>query len=215
MYEQVARVGNALSSPKRIELLELLAQSEKSVDDLANELGIDIKLASAHLRSLRQANLVLSRRDGKRVFYRLSGQDVAVLAVFLKQVARNHLLELDQALRAFSQDPGTMTQKSRKQLLSDAKQGNIIMLDVRPDEEFLYAHLPYARSIPLKELAKRLKELPEEIDIVAYCRGPYCKMSEEAVALLRARGLRASVLAEGVSEWKAAGLALSSTAAEH
>jgi rhodanese-related sulfurtransferase/DNA-binding transcriptional ArsR family regulator len=208
LYEQVARVGKALASSKRLEMLEMLAQGEKSVDVLAGEVAIDIKLASAHLKSLREARLVQSRREGKRIVYRLSGADVAQLGVNLRQVAEEHLVELQMALRQMMAEPDRLAQVGRKELLAQAKRGEVVVLDVRPPDEFDAAHLPYARSVPLPELAQRLAELPQDVEIVAYCRGPFCLMSDEAVKLLRAHGYRARKTFDGISEWQAAGLPL-------
>jgi rhodanese-related sulfurtransferase/DNA-binding transcriptional ArsR family regulator len=206
LYEQVARVGKALASPKRLEMLELLAQGEKSVEALAGAVAVDVKLASAHLRALKEARLVQSRRDGKRVFYRLSGRDVAHLGVALREVAEEHLLELRMALKQMMAEPERLAQVGRKQLLARARRGEVLVIDVRPQDEYDTAHLPYARSMPLSELAHRLAELPRDAEIVAYCRGPFCLMSDEAVALLTKRGFRARKTADGVSEWQAAGL---------
>lgn len=206
LYAQVARVGKALASPKRLEMLDMLAQGEKSVDLLAGEVGVDIKLASAHLKSLKAARLVQTRRDGKRIVYRLSGPDVAQLGVGLRQVAEAHLLELRVALQQMLAEPEALAQLGRKDLLAQARRGELVVLDVRPADEFDTAHLPHARSLPLSELALRLAELPLGLDIVAYCRGPFCLMADEAVRLLRAQGYRARKTADGVSEWQAAGL---------
>ena len=206
LYEQVARVGKALASPKRLEMLEMLAQGEKSVDALAEAVAVDIKLASAHLKALKEARLVVSRRDGKRMLYRLSGQDVAQLGVTLRQVAEEHLVELRLAVQQLVADPAQLTQVGRQALMAQARRGDVVVLDVRPPQEFATAHLPYARSMPLGELAQRLSELPRDVEIVAYCRGPFCLMSDEAVALLQAQGFRARKTSDGVSEWQAAGL---------
>lgn len=208
LYEQVARVGKALASPKRLEILEMLAQGEKSVEALADVVAIDVRLASAHLKSLREARLVESRREGKRILYRLSGTDVARLGVGLREVAEEHLVELQLALQQMMAAPDTLVQVDRKALMAQARRGEVVMLDVRPVEEFDTAHLPYARSMPLAELGKRLSELPRDVEIVAYCRGPFCLMSDEAVRLLTRRGFRARKTTDGVSEWRAAGLPL-------
>jgi len=208
LYEHVARVGKAVSSPKRLELIELLAQGEKSVDALAAELSVDIKLASAHLRVLREARLIASRRDGKYVYYRLAGSDVAGLWVTLREVAEEHLLELRMVLERMVADPATLASIGREALLEQARQGAVIVIDVRPRDEFATAHLPFARSMPVAEIEQRLSELPRGKDIVAYCRGPFCLLSDEAVALLAARGYRARKISDGVSEWQAAGLPL-------
>lgn len=211
LYEQVARVGKALASPKRLEILEMLAQGEKAVETIAGEVGIDVKLASAHLKALKEARLVQVKRDGKRMIYRLSGTDVAQLGVTLRQVAEEHLVELRLALQQLMAEPERLAQVGRKELLAQAKRGDVVVLDVRPPEEFDTAHLPYARSVPLPELAQRLAELPRDVEIVAYCRGPFCLMSDEAVKLLRAHGYRARKTFDGISEWQAAGLPLGTT----
>lgn len=208
LYEQVARVGKALASPKRLEILEMLAQGEKAVETVAAEVAIDVKLASAHLKALKEARLVQVRREGKRMIYRLSGVDVAQLGVTLRHVAEEHLLELRMALQQMMAEPDRLTQVGRKELLAQAKRGEVVVLDVRPPEEFDTAHLPFARSVPLAELAHRLSELPRDVEIVAYCRGPFCLMSDEAVKLLREHGYRARKSFDGVSEWQAAGLPL-------
>ncbi len=208
LYEQVARIGKAVSSPKRLELLELLAQGEKTVEVLATELAIDVKLASAHLKALKAARLVEHRREGKYMVYRLSGDDVAQLWVTLRLVAEEHLVELQLALQKMVAAPEQLTQASRKELLAQAKRGELIVLDVRPEEEYAVAHLPYARSMPVAEIERRLAELPKGREIVAYCRGPFCLFSEEAQQLLKRKGYRVRKLLDGVAEWQAAGMPL-------
>lgn len=212
LYEQVARIGRAVSSPKRLEILELLAQGEKSVETLAGELSIDVKLASAHLRSLKAARLVDTRRDGKYVVYRLSGTDVANLWVVLREVAEEHLLELRVALQQMVSDPDKLASIGREALLQQARNGEVLVIDVRPREEYDVAHLPFARSMPVAEIERRLSELPRDRQIVAYCRGPFCLLSDEAVDLLAARGFEVRKIRDGVSEWKAAGLPLAAGA---
>lgn len=213
LYEQVARIGKALASPKRLELLELLAQGEKTVEMLAAALAIDLKLASAHLKALAAARIVASRRDGKYRWYRLSGPDVAQLWVRLRDVAETHLAELRVALHAMAGTPETLVATAREALLAQARSGAIVVIDVRPRDEYDTAHLPFARSLPLAELEARLAELPADKDIVAYCRGPFCVFADTAVRLLTARGYRARKLRDGVSEWQAAGLPLARVAA--
>jgi rhodanese-related sulfurtransferase/DNA-binding transcriptional ArsR family regulator len=208
LYEHVSRIGKALASPKRLELLEMLAQGEKTVDTLAVELSIDIKLASAHLKSLRDARLVTSRREGKFIHYRLSGPDVAGLGVKLREVAEEHLLELRLALNQMAAEPGQLAPVDRHVLMEQARRGDVVVIDVRPSDEYEAAHLPYARSMPLSEVEKHLASLPRDKEIVAYCRGPFCLLSDEAVALLQAQGYRARKVSDGVSEWLAAGLPL-------
>ena len=211
LYEQVARVGKALSSPKRLEILEMLAQGEKAVETISADVAIDNKLASAHLKALKEARLVKTRRDGKRIFYSLTGLDVAQLGVTLREVAQEHLIELRLALQQMMAEPERMSRVGRKELMAQAKRGEVIVLDVRPQVEFDTAHLPHARSLPLSELTQRLAELPRDVEIVAYCRGPFCLMSDEAVALLSAHGFRARKSFDGVSEWLAAGLPVAKT----
>jgi len=206
LYEQVARIGKAVSSPKRLEMLELLAQGEKAVEVLAAELSIDVKLTSAHLRTLKKARLVVPRRDGRYINYRLAGKDVASLLINLRDVAEDHLVDLKLALRHIVDSPSQLNAVSRKALLEQATQGEVIVIDVRPQTEYDAAHLPFARSMPLAELENRLLELPADKEIVAYCRGPFCLLSDEAVALLSAHGYRIRKISDGVSEWQAAGL---------
>jgi len=208
LFEQVARIGLATASPKRLELLDLLAQGEKSVEVLADELSISIKLASSHLKVLRTARLVEARRSGKFVFYRLSGSDVADLWVSMREVAQEHLVELRVALDDMAFAPDKLASVSRKQLMDQAKRGEVIVIDVRPLEEFEQAHLPFARSMPVSEIAQRIAELPKSIEIVAYCRGPFCLFSEEAAQLLEAKGRKVSKVLDGVAEWQSAGMPL-------
>ncbi len=211
LYEQVARIGKAVSSPKRLELLELLAQGEKTVEVLAGELSIDMQLASAHLKVLKAARLVESRRDGKYMVYRLSSDDIANLWVTLRLVAEEHLVELQMALQRMVAAPDKLAQVSRSALLEQARRGELIVIDVRPQQEYEVAHLPFARSMPLPEIERRLAELPKDLDIVAYCRGPFCLLSDEALRLLAGKGYRVRKLMDGVAEWRAAGMPLEKT----
>jgi len=206
LYEHVARIGKALASPKRLELIELLAQGEKTVDLLAMQTGMDMRLASAHLRTLREARLVETRREGKFIHYRLSDRDVARLWMNVREVAEEHLVEVRLALDQMATSPDVLSPESRDSLLAKASRGDIVVIDVRPDAEYAAGHLPHARSMPLSELRKHLAELPPGKQIVAYCRGPFCLMSDEAVSLLRRRGFTAHKIADGVTEWQASGL---------
>lgn len=215
LYEQVARIGKAVASPKRLELLEMLAQGEKTVEVLAADLSIDVKLTSAHLKALKEARLVASRRDGKYVIYSLSGADVAGLWLMLRQVAEEHLVELQLALRQMADDPAKLVSVSRETFLEQARRGDVLVIDVRPENEYDSAHLPFARSMPLAEIERRLAELPRDKDIVAYCRGPFCLLSDEAVALLTRRGYRARKILDGVTEWQAAGLPIEAGVKDH
>ncbi|MDX1253407.1 MAG: metalloregulator ArsR/SmtB family transcription factor [Gammaproteobacteria bacterium] len=208
LYEQVSRIGKAISSPKRLELLELLVQGEKTVEKLADLAHIDVKLASAHLKALREARLVGTRRDGKYVHYRLTNNDVADLLVKVREVAEEHLIELRVALGQMSATPNLLSSETRESLLAKAKAGDVVVIDVRPNDEYASAHLPFARSIPLDELQKRIDELPPGKPVVAYCRGPYCVMSDAAVELLRNKGFSAHKITDGVGEWRATGLPL-------
>ena len=211
LFEHVARIGKAVSSPKRLELLALLAQGEKTVELLAAESSINVKLASAHLKALRESRLVNFKKDGKFVVYRLSGDDVAGLWVTLRQLAEEHLIELRVALDQMVADPKQLVSMDREALLNRAERGEVIVIDVRPRQEYDRAHLPFARSMPLEEIGQRLAELPRDKDIVAYCRGPFCLFSEEAYQLLNASGYRVRKLLDGVSEWRAAGMPLAET----
>jgi rhodanese-related sulfurtransferase len=206
LYAQVARIGKAVSSPKRLELIELLCQGEKPVERLAAEAEISLKLASAHLKELRQAHLVETRKKGKYVYYRLTSEAVADFWVGIRSLAEDRLLELRAALLKLAEDIHTLTPMSREELLVRAKEGEVMVLDVRPEAEFQAGHLPYAQSMPLEELKKRLADLPRDKPVVAYCRGPFCLMAKEAVELLRQEGFSAIRLEDGVAEWRASGL---------
>lgn len=206
LYAQVARIGKAVCSPKRLELIELLAQGEKPVERLAAEAEISLKLASAHLKELRQAHLVESRKEGKHVYYRLTSLAVADFWVAIRSLAEDRLLELRAALAKLSEHVHELTPLSREELLAQVEQGEVVVLDVRPKTEFAAGHLPYAQSMPLAELQKRLAELPRDKPVVAYCRGPFCLMAQEAVELLNREGFRAIRLEDGVAEWRAHGL---------
>lgn len=206
LYEQVARIGKALASPKRLELIELLCQGEKSVETLAAQSGMSLKLASSHLRELRLAQLVETRKDGKYVLYRLASLGVADLWVHLRSEAEERLVELQMALASLVEQKDPLERLDRAAILRKARAGEVVVLDVRPAEEFQAAHLPHARSVPLNELKKRLTDLPQDVPVVAYCRGPFCVLAKSAVDLLRKKGYQAFHLADGVAEWRARGL---------
>jgi rhodanese-related sulfurtransferase/DNA-binding CsgD family transcriptional regulator len=210
LYEQVARIGKAVASPKRLELIELLCQGEKSVELLASQAEISVKLASAHLRELRLARLVDTRKDGKYVVYRLTSASVADLWVSLRAQAEERLVELQVALSNLVSHGDELEGIDRKTMLKKAAAGELLVLDVRPAEEYAVAHLPHARSLPVDELKKRLAELPKDTPLVAYCRGPFCLMAKSAVDLLRKRGYQAFHLSDGVAEWRARGLPIAS-----
>lgn len=206
LYAQVARIGKVMASPKRLELVELLCQGEKSVELLAEQAGISVKLTSAHLRELRQGRLVEARKEGRHVLYRLADGEVANLWVVLRSVAEARLAELQQALSAMLDPEEALLPLDRVEVLRRAAAGEVIVLDVRPAQEYDTAHLPHARSLPVGELRQRLSELPPDVPVVAYCRGPYCLMARRAVELLRAEGRSARHLSDGVAEWRARGL---------
>lgn len=201
LYEQVARMAKAMASPKRLELMELLCQAPKSVDLLAREAGISIKLTSAHLKALRGARLVETERQGKNIIYRIASADIPRFWVLLRTLAEDRLLELQDALRTLASSGNEWRGADRAELLRKAQDGEVVVIDVRPPNEYAQAHFPHARSMPLAELRARLEELPRDKPVVAYCRGPYCLMSADAVRLLQEHGYTAQQLREGVAEW--------------
>ncbi len=204
LFAQFARVGKALANPKRLELLDLLAQGERPVEALAAAAGLSVTLTSAHLQTLRQAGLLAVRRHGTKAYYRLAGDDVARLYALVRAVAHAHLPDVEAARAAYL-GPET-EQVDRDELLRRVRAGDVVVLDVRPAEEYAAGHIPGAISIPLPELAQRLAELPADREIVAYCRGAYCVLAHDAVRLLTASGRRARRLAEGMLEWRLADL---------
>lgn len=208
LYAQVARMGKAISSPKRLELIEILCQGEKTVEQLAADAQISVKLASAHLKELRQAQLVEARRDGKYVHYRVASHAVGDFWVALRTLAEDRLVELQLALAQLAEHSDELSPLAPEELLARAARGEVVVIDVRPREEYDTGHLPHAQSMPLDELRARIRELPRRKPVVAYCRGPFCLWGKEALALLRDEGLRASRLQAGVAEWRAAGLPL-------
>jgi rhodanese-related sulfurtransferase/DNA-binding transcriptional ArsR family regulator len=211
LYEQFARVGKALASGTRLELLDLLAQGERDVASLAAAADLGMTTASAHLQTLRRANLVTSRRDGTRILYRLAGPDVADLYARLRDVARSHLADVEAARLAYLGDDGGQP-VTRDELRRLGRTTAVTVLDVRPRAEYAAGHIPGAVSIPLDELADRLAELPDDGSIVAYCRGAYCVLAHDAVRLLAAHGRPATRLAEGMLEWRLADLPVATSA---
>jgi rhodanese-related sulfurtransferase len=206
LYAQFARLGHALSSPKRLELLDLLCQCEKTVETLAEQAVMSVANTSQHLQVLRTARLVDGRKDGVFVHYRLADNEVCNFFRSLRRLADNRIAEIDRIIADYFGALPHLQPIDRKILLKRAKAGEVVILDVRPEDEFAAGHLPFAKSVPLSELKRKLKELSPKIEIVAYCRGPYCVLAQEAVTFLRSRGLRASRLEDGVIEWKEAGL---------
>lgn len=209
LYVELSRIAKALSSPSRLQLVQILAQSERTVEALGRELGLSTANVSHHLQALREARLVEARKEGAFVFYRLAGPDVFELANQLRQVGERRLAEMERLVQGYYRARDSMEAVPRDELLRRAREGAIV-LDVRPEEEYRAGHIAGAMSVPLDELASRLDELPRDKEIVAYCRGPYCFMAFEAVRLLRARGRSARRLEEGFPEWVAAGLPVAS-----
>jgi len=206
LFSQFARIGKALSNANRLELIEYLAQGERGVEALSQVSGLSIANTSQHLQQLRQAGLVQARKDGQRVYYRLTSEDVVVLLNTLRTVADRHLADVDQLVRTYLDSRDALEPVDPEELLKRVRRGQITVLDVRPPEEFAAGHLPGAINIPLAELEQHLNDLDSGKEIVAYCRGPYCVLSYDAVAQLRANGFSARRLEDGYPEWKLAGL---------
>jgi rhodanese-related sulfurtransferase/DNA-binding HxlR family transcriptional regulator len=205
LYAEFAAVGKVLGNPSRLELLDLLAQGARSVDDLASAAGLGTSTCSAHLQTMREAGLVGARREGKRVFYSLAGDDVARLWDHLRRVAQQHRPHTEAARRAYL-GPADTAAVDTDELLRRLGAGEVVVLDVRPHPEYAGGHLPGAVHIPLDELADRLEELPGDREVVAYCRGRYCVLAHDAVRLLDAHGVPARRAADGVLEWRLAGV---------
>lgn len=210
LFDQFAHVGKALASGKRLELLDLLAQGERSVESLARAAQLGMSTASAHLQTLKRANLVGTRREGTKIYYRLAGTDVAALYALVRTVASVHLPDVERARAAYlgSDDAEHV---SRDELLRRAEGGDVVVLDVRPREEYDAGHIPGAMSIPVEELADKLDDIPVDQEIVAYCRGSYCVLAHDAVRLLSAHGRSARRLADGMLEWRLAELPVETT----
>ncbi len=206
LYEAFARTAKAASHPRRVELLELMAQGERTVEALAQAAGMGVKNASAHLQVLARSRLITGRRQGTRVFYRLDGDDVAEFIVAVRDLARSRLAEVDQVVRDYFLARDVLEPVSRAELAERARQGQVVILDVRPVEEFAAGHIPGALSAPLAELDDALARIPRRAEIVAYCRGPYCVLAPQAVERLRADGYQTRRLADGLPEWRLAGL---------
>jgi ArsR family transcriptional regulator len=210
LYAEFASVARALGPRHRLEIIEHLAQGERGVEALADRVGLSIANASQHLQQLRRAGLVASRRDGKFVLYRLADETVLGLIAALSGIAERNLAEVDRIRRSYFDDRDSMEPVSREELLQRTRAGLVTVLDVRPADEFEVGHVPGAVNIPLGDLEARLTELDSDHEIVAYCRGPWCVLSFEAVAALRARGFKVRRLADGLPEWRAAGLPVES-----
>ena len=206
LFLQFAAVAKAMSHAHRLELLELLAQGERNVEAVAERAGLSIANASQHLQQLRRSGLVTARREGKHVRYRLSDDAVVTALAALRRIAELHVGEAQKVVAGYFRERDAMEPVARKELVRRIRDGLVTVLDVRPADEFATGHLPNAINIPLKDLKRRLREISPKQEIVAYCRGPYCVLSFEAVAELRKRGFRARRLEDGFPEWRAAGL---------
>jgi len=205
IYEQFARLGKAISAPKRLELLDLLCQGPRTVEALAEQAGISVANASQHLQVLRAARLVETEKKGLYVEYRLAGDEVCTFFFALRGLAESRLAEVEQVAREYFEQRGAMEAVESEELLRRVRNGEVTVLDVRPPEEYRAGHIPGALSIPVGELKARLRELPKDREVVAYCRGPYCVMAVEAVKLLRKRGFTAHRLEQGIVDWRARG----------
>jgi rhodanese-related sulfurtransferase len=210
LYEQFARIGKAFSNPHRLEILELLAQGERTVEDLAGEVNLPIANASQHLHVLRAAQLVDVRRDGLYAYYRLSDERVFHLWQALRDLGELQLAEVNRLVQSFLQDRAPLNSINAVELIERMEAGDVLILDVRPKLEYRSGHIPEARSIPIDELEARLDELPREPEIIAYCRGPYCFFADEAVTLLQKHGYRARRLIDGLPDWQALNLPVES-----
>jgi len=206
VYAQLARVGKALSNGNRLELLEFVAQGPRSVEELAAMTRLSVANASKHLQELRRAGLVRGRKEGLRVFYEVAGPDMVTLIATLGHVAETRIAEVEQLVRTYITARDDLEPIPAAELLKRVKLGLVTVLDVRPAEEYTAGHLPGAINVPVEDLAKRLRKLPKGREVIAYCRGPYCLLSVDAVTLLRSKGLKARRLENGFPEWKAAGL---------
>jgi rhodanese-related sulfurtransferase/DNA-binding HxlR family transcriptional regulator len=206
LFEQFARIGKGLASGRRLELLELLAQGERTVEELARETGMSVANTSQHLRALREAQLVEVRREGLYARYRLANEHVFALWQALRELGSARLAEIRHIVETYLTDRESLSGITCEELSRRLKDRSVVLLDVRPEEEYQAGHVAGARSIPLTELRARLKELPKKKEIVAYCRGPYCVFADEAVALLRSHGRKATRLEAGFPDWKARGL---------
>lgn len=206
LYDQFARIGKAVAHPKRIELLDLLCQGERSVEVLADAAALTVTNASAHLKVLREARLVETRRDGTRIYYRLGSESVCELFFSLRDLAAERYAEVEMMVRDYFEARDQLEPITRDELLARADDGSVLILDVRPPEEYAAGHIPGAISVPLTDLEARLEGLPSDAEVVAYCRGRYCVMAPQALGLLRRHGFNARRLQDGLPEWRRAGL---------
>jgi rhodanese-related sulfurtransferase/DNA-binding MarR family transcriptional regulator len=206
LFDAFAEVAKALASGRRAELVDVLAQGERSVEELAGEIGQSVANTSHHLRSLAQAGLVRTRRDGTRIYYSLASDRVGELWAALRDVAAEHVAGIDRLAAVYLGDQDGAVPMTREELTRRLRRRDVVVIDVRPAPEFDAGHIPGARSVPPSEVRKRLRELPKNVAVVAYCRGPFCVYADDAVRLLRKRGFEARRLEDGFPEWKRAGL---------
>ena len=211
LFEQFARIGKALASPKRLEILDLLAQGERTVEEIARETAMPMANVSQHLQALKGACMVESRREGLYAYYRLADEGVFRTWQAVRAVGERRLAEIDRVVETFLEDRDALEAVGAAALMERLSDGNVVVLDVRPEEEYRAGHIPGALSVPVDVLEAALQTLPKDKEIVAYCRGPYCVFSDEAVTLLRSRGYQAKRLAEGLPDWRAKGLPVETT----
>jgi rhodanese-related sulfurtransferase/DNA-binding HxlR family transcriptional regulator len=208
LFNAFAEAAKALASGRRAEIIDVLAQGERSVEEMAAEIGQSVANTSHHLRALARAGLVRTRRDGTRIFYDLASEHIVELWSALRKVAAEHVAGIERLATTYLGDRSGLDVISREELAARLRRGDLVVLDVRPEPEFRAGHIAGARSIPVTELRRRLRSLPNDVDVVAYCRGTYCVYADDAVRQLRQRGYRASRLEDGFPEWKQAGLAV-------
>lgn len=206
LFEQFARVGKALASPKRLEIVDLLAQRERTVEEIARETSMSVASASQHLQALKAARMVEARREGLYSRYRLADEDVFRTWQAVRALAESRLAEVDRVVDTYLRDRAALEAVDAAELLERLIDGSAVVLDVRPEEEYRAGHIPGALSVPVDALEAALQTLPRDREVIAYCRGPYCVFSDEAVAFFRARGYRARRLRQGLPDWRAAGM---------
>jgi rhodanese-related sulfurtransferase len=211
LFEQFARIGKALASPKRLEILDLLAQGERAVEEIARETAMPVASASQHLQVLKGARMVESRREGPYAYYQLADEAVFRTWQAVRALGETRLAEIDRVVETFLENRDALEAVGAAALMERLSDGNVVVLDVRPEEEYRAGHIPGALSVPVDALEAALQALPKDKEIVAYCRGPYCVFSDEAVTLLRSRGYQARRLAEGLPDWRAKGLPVETT----
>jgi rhodanese-related sulfurtransferase/predicted transcriptional regulator len=211
MYEQFARIVRAMANPHRLELIDLLAQGERTVEDLANQTSLSIANASQHLQTLRAAQLVEVRREGLYAYYRLGDESVFKVWQAIRDLGESRLAEIDRIVKTFLANREDLEAVSASELVSRLQTNGVVLLDVRPGEEYRAGHIPGSRSVPVSDLESALKDIPRDHEVIAYCRGPYCVFADEAVELLKARGFKAKRLDGGLPDWRAAGFPVETT----